>query len=181
MSGTMLTALLALVSGGLALFFQLRPDLLPDPRTQLGATAAVFAVDRDVTLKSYLERRRAIVSSQEYKAERSHYTSVPGGEGLLTLPGEDVFVRLEVQGFKSRSVGMLASMYNASTGRRLSQLSDVPVFTEQLNSPSDRSVVEFWLPVPPVTTRTYFVRVVVYHRADGVLLAIADSKAIRAS
>jgi hypothetical protein len=59
----MLTALLALASGALALFFQLRPDLLPDPRTQLGATASVFAIDNNVTLKSFLARRAAIVSA----------------------------------------------------------------------------------------------------------------------
>ena len=127
------------------------------------------------TLKSFLARRAAIVSAGELASERHAYTTDAGRFGLLTLPGEDVFVRVEVEGFKSRSIGLLASMYNAKTGRRLRELGDVPVFSERLNSPSDRSVVEFWLPAPPVTTRTYFVRVAVYHRDDGVLLAIADS------
>jgi hypothetical protein len=36
------------------------------------------------------------------------------------------------------------------------------------------------MPAPPVTTQTYFVRVEVYHRGDGVLLGIADSKPVRA-
>jgi hypothetical protein len=75
---------------------------------------------------------------------------------------------------------MLASMYDGKTRRRLRELDQVPVFAEELNSPSDRSVVEFWLPAPPVTSRTYFVRVEVFHRGDGVLLAIADSPSIRA-
>jgi hypothetical protein len=178
MSGAMLTAIVALASGGIALIFQLRPDLTPDPRTNLGATANVFAVDSDVSLKSFLARRAAIVSPQELVSERAEYTKEAGGS-VLTLPGEDVFVQLEVQGFKSRSIGLLASMYDARTRRRLRQLGDVPVFSERLNSPSDRSVVEFWLPAPPVTTRAYFVRVEVYHRGDGVLLGIADSKPVR--
>jgi hypothetical protein len=71
-------------------------------------------------------------------------------------------------------------MYDAKTGRRLRELDEVPVFSERLHSPSDRSVVEFWLPAPPVTTRTYFVRVEVFHRGDGALLAIADSAHVRA-
>jgi hypothetical protein len=179
MSGAMLTAIVALASGGIALIFQLRPDLTPDPRTNLGATATVFAVDSNVSLKSFLARRAAIVSPEELASERQEYTKEAGGS-VLTLPGEDVFVQLEVQGFKSRSIGLLASMYDAKTRRRLRQLGDVPVFSERLNSPSDRSVVEFWLPAPPVTTRTYFVRVEVYHRGDGVLLGIADSKPVRA-
>ena len=57
MSGTMLTALVALISGALALFFTIRPDLTPDPRTHLGASASIFAVDDGVTLGSFLERR----------------------------------------------------------------------------------------------------------------------------
>ena len=73
MSGTMLTALIALASAGLALFFQLRPDLTPDPRTHLGASASIFAVDDGVTLGSFLERRRAIVSEEEYAKEKQAY------------------------------------------------------------------------------------------------------------
>lgn len=179
MSGAMLTALIALASGGLALVFQLRPNLTPDPRTHLGATATVFAVDSGVSLKGFLARRQAIVTSEELASERREYTK-EAGSSVLTLPGEDVFVQLTVQGFKSRSIGLLASMYDAKTGRRLGQLDNVRVFSERLNSPSDQSVVEFWLPAPPVTTRTYFVRVAVYHRDDGVLLGIADSKPIHA-
>jgi hypothetical protein len=178
--------LLALVSGGVALLFQLRPDLLPDPRSHLGATSAVFAVDSDVTLKTFLHRRAAFVSPQQLVSERQQYLAQTGAQpkdaaAVLTLPGEDVFVRLNVEGFKSRSIGMLASMYDAKTGRRLRELDEVRVFSETLSSPSDRSVIEFWLPAPPVTTRTYFVRVEVFHRGDGVLLAIADSAHIHAS
>ena len=186
MSGTMLTALLALASGGVALFFQLRPDFAPDPRTHLGAAATVFAVDRNVSLGQFLARRKAIVSPQELRSERSAYLTEAGAssgqdaKALFAFPGEDIFVQLNVEGFKSRSVAMLASMYDAKTRRRLRELDTVPVFSERLSSPSDRSVVEFWLPAPPVTTRSYFVRIEVYHRGDGVLLAIADSRRIRA-
>lgn len=186
MSGAMLTALIALVSGALALFFQLRPDLRPDPRSNLGATALVFAVDKDVTLGKFLDRRRSIISDDEYERERREYIRQAGGDdvgdgsSVLTLEGEDVFVRLGVEGFKSRSIGMQASLYDADTGRRVPALSDVPVFEEQLNSPSDHSVVEFWLSVPPVRVNTYFVRVEVFHESDGVLLAVADSERIAA-
>lgn len=184
MSGAMLTALLALFSGGLALFFQVRPDLAPDPRTHLGATAAVFSVDENVTLGDFLERRKAIVSSSEYEQERLAYISQAeagsgvDGSSVLTLPGEDILVSTVVEGFKSRSIAMLASMYDADTRSRVPELSDVPVFQVELESPSDRSVVEFWLPAPPVSVKRYFVRVQVYHRDDGVLLAVADSKVI---
>ena len=184
MSGAMLTALIALFSGGLALIFQLRPDLTPDPRTHLGATAEVFSVDQDVTLQRFLDRRSAIISPSEYTHERNLYVSQArsdsgvDGSSVLTLPGEDILVRTVVEGFKSRSIAMLASMYDATTGKRVPQLSDVPVFKQELDSPSDGSVVEFWLPAPPVSVTKYFVRVQIYHRNDGVLLAVADSQFI---
>ena len=124
MSGAMLTAVVALVSGGLALFFQLRPDLAPDPRTHRGASATVFAVDDGVTLGRFLERRRAIVSEEEYAKERAGvHPSASAGDGggdgssVLTLPGEDVFVNATIEGFKSQSVAMLASMYDADKRR----------------------------------------------------------------
>jgi hypothetical protein len=186
MSRTAIAALLALASGGLALFFQLRPDLAPDPRSHLGAEVTVFSVDRSVTLGGYLARRRAIVSPTKLARERAAYVQQAdqgvGGDGssILTTPGEDVFVRLQVEGFKSRSIAMLASLYNAKTRRRVAQIADWSVFEEQLGSPSDQSVVEFWLPAPPVSVAKYFVRVEVYHRGDGVLLAVTDSKPIRA-
>ena len=126
MSGTMLTALVALASGALALFFTVRPDLTPDPRTHLGASASIFAVDDGVTLGSFLERRRAIVSEEEYAKEKQAYirqasAAAGGGDGssVLTLPGEDVFVNATIQGFKSRSVAMLASMYDADRRTRV--------------------------------------------------------------
>ena len=185
MSGAMLTAVVALVSGGLALFFQLRPDLAPDPRTHRGASASIFAVDDGVTLGAFLERRRAIVSDDEYAKEKAVYirqaaVGAGGGDGstVLTLPGEDVFVNATIEGFKSKSVAMLASMYDVDKRRRIAELSDVPVFQQHVDAPSDQSVVEFWLSAPPVNVKRYFVRVQVYHRGDGVLLGIADSRAI---
>jgi hypothetical protein len=184
MSGAMLTAVVALISGGLALFFQLRPDLAPDPRTHRGASASIFAVDDGVTLGRFLERRRAIVSEEEYAKERAAYirqaAGAAGGDGstVLTLPGEDVFVNATIEGFKSKSVAMLASMYDADKRRRVRQLSDVPVFQQHVEAPSDQSVIEFWLSAPPVNVRRYFVRVQVFHRGDGVLLGIADSKPV---
>jgi hypothetical protein len=185
MSGAMLTALVALASGGLALFFQLRPDLTPDPRTHLGASASIFAVDDGVTLGTFLERRRAIVSEEEYAKEKQAYIrqaseGAGGGDGnsVLTLPGEDVFVNATIEGFKSRSVAMLASMYDADRRTRVPELSDVPVFQQHIDAPSDQSVVEFWLSAPPVNVRRYFVRVHVYHRGGGALLGIADSKPV---
>lgn len=184
MSGAMLTAVVALISGGLALFFQLRPDLAPDPRTHRGASASIFAVDDGVTLGRFLERRKAIVSGEEYAKERAAYVrqaaGAGGGDGstVLTLPGEDVFVNATIEGFKSKSVAMLASMYDADKRRRVRQLSDVPVFQQHVEAPSDQSVIEFWLSAPPVNVRRYFVRVQVFHRGDGVLLGIADSKPV---
>ena len=185
MSGTMLTALIALASGGVALLFQLSPGLTPDPRTHLGASATIFAVDDGVTLDAFLKRRAAIVSHEEYVKERQAYirqasNANGGGDGstILTLPGEDVFVNATIQGFKSRSVAMLASMYDADRRTRVPELSDVHVFQQRLEAPSDQSVVEFWLSAPPVNVKRYFVRVQVYHRGDGVLLGVADSRAI---
>lgn len=184
-SWAMLAAIVALLSAGIALLFQVRPDLLPDPRTHLGASASVFSIDTGVSLDGYLIRRSAITSVSEYTKERLAYTQTAqragfagDGASVLRTPGEDVFVNLRVEGFKSRSIAMLASMYDSKTRHRVHGVTDWPVFEEQLNSPSDQSVVEFWLPAPPVNVQRYFVRVEVYHRGDGVLLAVTDSKSV---
>jgi hypothetical protein len=182
LSGASLTALIALISAGVALFFQLRPDLLPDPRTHRSASLKVFAVDDGVKLGQFLHRRKAIVTPAEYAKERAVYIGRSGGPSALNVlrtPGLDVFVRAHVEGFKSRSVALVASMYDADRHRRVPELDDVPVFQQHVDAPSDDSVIEFWMSAPPVTVNRYFVRVAMYHRGDGVLLAIVDSPRVR--
>ena len=148
----------------------------------------MFAVDSAVNLGNFLNRRKAIVSTAEYDKEKGAYVRQaavgdPGGDGssVLTLPGEDVWLNVTVEGFKSRAVALMASMYDATSHRRVPELNDVPVFQQHEDSPSDKSVVEFWLPAPPVAVSKYYVRVEVYRRGDGVLLAVADSRPVVAT
>ena len=69
--------------------------------------------------------------------------------GSLSIPGERIYVRTKVEGFKSRSISMRLSLYDAATKRRFPGASNVDVAQQKLDSPSDRSVVPVWLVCPP--------------------------------
>jgi hypothetical protein len=101
----------------------------------------------------------------------------PSGRcGRLQIPGERIYVRALIEGFKSREISMRLSLYGARTRTRIPEINNVDVASQQLDAPSDRSVVPVWLVCPPDPTRRYFVRVELYHHGDSALLAVGDSR-----
>jgi hypothetical protein len=174
---TVIVAIVALASSLASLLFELRPDLKRDPRSRLGADVAVFSVDPGVTYREYLEDA---AFSDEDRARRLR-AACDGRRtcGRLSIPGERIYVRTSVEGFKSRSISMRLSLYDAATKTRIPGASNVDVAQQKLESPSDRSVVPVWLVCPPDAGRRYFARVELYHREDGILLAVGDSRRFR--
>jgi hypothetical protein len=175
---TAVVAGVALASSLVSLLFELRPDLKRDPRSRLGADVSIFSVDPGVTYREYLED--AAFSAKDLRRRLRAACDGRSTCGRLTIPGERIYVRTSVEGFKSRSISMRLSLYDAATKRRIPGASNVDVAQQKLDSPSDRSVVPVWLVCPPDAARRFFVRVELYHRGDGILLAVGDSGRFRA-
>ena len=174
---TAVVAAVALASSLLTLVFELRPDLKRDPRSTLGADVSIFSVDPGVTYREYLED--AAFSDEDMLRRVRAACDGRRNCGRLAIPGERIYVRTRVEGFKSRSISMRLSLYDAATKERIPGASNVDVAQQKLDSPSDRSVVPVWLVCPPDASRRYFVRVELYHRGDGILLAVGDSSRFR--
>lgn len=175
---TAVVAVVALASSLASLLFELRPDLKRDPRTRLGADVSVFSVDPGVTYRDYLED--AAISPRDLAKSLRNACDGRRNCGRLSIPGERIYVRTNVEGFKSKSVSMRLSLYDAATKIRIPGASNVDVAQQKLESPSDRAVVPVWLVCPPDTSRRFFVRVELYHSGDGILLAVGDSARFRA-
>lgn len=174
---TAIVAAVALASSLVALVFELRPDLRRDPRSRLGADVSIFSVDPGVSYGRFL----ADAAFSDEDARRSRRAACRGRPpcGLLRIPGERVYVRIAVEGFKSRAIEIRLSLYDAATKRRIEGASNVTVGGRRLESPSDRAVVPVWLACPPDPARRYFVRVEILHRDEEVVLAVADSGRFR--
>lgn len=162
---TAVTAALALVSGVVALLFDLVPALKPDPRERLGADVSIFDVEPNVSYGDWLRR-----TNQRARFRRE-------GPGAAQLPGKLVYVKTTIEGFKRRSASLRWSVYRARTRTRVPS----PAFRDQhavevrLDAPTDRSLQELWVPQLPPLRGPFFVRVELRDR-HNVLLAVADSR-----
>jgi hypothetical protein len=175
---TAIVALIALAGSIVALVFDLWPSLKPDPRTTLGAQLSVFTVEPDVSYGDYLSR----ISFSDPKLHDRLLRNYCGPSrtcGGLSLPGQEIYVRMTVEGFKRRSVLMLAAVYDAASQTPVQGAGLSPVSQEVLDSPSDSAVVPVWTPCPINRTGRIFVRIELYHKGDEVLLAVADSQRFR--
>lgn len=168
----LLVALVALAGTVSTLVFTFLPELKPDPRDSVLAQLTVFAVDPTVTLGAYL---------QEAYGSDAAAPKVLRESGQLSFPGDVVFVRALVDGFKHRHVRLVAKIYSARTQRVVPQLlpqntADYAERTVSLDTPSTSTIQLLFIPSlqdePPT-----FVRVEMY---DGTrMLAVTDSRVIR--
>jgi hypothetical protein len=177
---TTIVAVVALGSSISALVFTLWPSLRPDPRDELGASVGVFAVDPNVSYRTYLERT-TFEPGDLARRERAACGGTRANCGFLNLPGEQVYVETMVKGFKRRAVVLRLSLYKFPSRERVEGASAVEVARQHLDAPTDSAVVPVWLLCPPERRGSYFVRVELYHRGDDLLLAVADSKPFTAT
>ncbi len=168
---TALTAALALVSGVVALLFDLVPALKPDPRERLGAEVSIFDVEPGVTIGDWLKRTN--------QREQLRQIGRRGGGGL-TVKGNLVYVKTTIEGFKRRRASLGWWVYRTRTRTRLQepQFYDRRAVEVRLDAPTDRSLQEVWIPEMPPLPGSFFVRVEL-RDANDVLLAVADSKPFR--
>jgi hypothetical protein len=162
-------AFVALASSASSLLFTFLPQLKPDPRDSVAAQLSIFGIDPGVSLGDYIQ--------QAYGGEAAAPAGFQFPRQELTYPGDMVYVRTRVDGFKHRRVRLTASLYNAATQRLIPlPQQTLDARTVELDTPSTATVQLFWIlslyGEPPT-----FVRVEMF---DGTrMLAVADSPVIR--
>jgi hypothetical protein len=172
---TALTAVIALLSGGIGLVFDVWPGLRPDPHTDRSAEATILAVDRYVSRDDYLRRRYLDVSA--FQHARARERALAGGDSAgLGIRGELLYVQVVLHGFKGDRVLLARSVYDNAGKQRV-----LPARTEAIwtgNAPTDQWIAEVWLEPIVGPHRRFFARVEI-RDSHGVLLALADSAAFR--
>jgi hypothetical protein len=184
---TLTTAVIALVAATVGLLFDVRPELRPDPRDQIGGRISSFAVEPGVRYDDFLQR-----SSRDrttYRRRRDAYlraaSADPGrttpteARDLLSLRGTMHYVNTTVEGFKRRTVVLRWSLYSATTQRRIRApgYEAVEAADVKLDAPNDSSVAQVW--TPPVFARSAIFARLELVTSEGYVLAIADSKPYR--
>jgi hypothetical protein len=163
-----ITALLALITGAIALAFQIAPGLKPDPRDRVGADVTIFALEPGVTLGQWIQRGFPAGERAELEARYPDRAAV----------GELLYVNTAVDGHKHRDVTLRYAVYH---GRRQTRIPDAAIDGPQLDplslsAPNERSVQVLWVPDLRAETTPLFVRVELWDE-DG-MLAVSDSPQI---
>jgi hypothetical protein len=164
-----LTALLALAAGALGLVFDLKPEWRPDPRTAQAASLQSLTVDPEVSWEEWLDRRGADTRGRDRCA--------------LRIPGNLVYLGVELQGYKGRDVRYRYSTYDARRRARLKGVQasvssgDHPVSTLVGEAPSDRWISTVWV-AWPFRDGDFFVRFELFEERSGggeTMLGYADT------
>ena len=164
----LLTGVLALAAGAVGLLFDLRPDLRLEPRERQFATLSVVAVERGVPLRGYLERSERMAL---YRARNGDEK----GRCRLQRPGTFLYLEIGIEGFKGRETYLRYATYDAGTRRRLPEPSGrEATITGEVTS--ERGVSIRWVRTPPRPGK-YFVRWELYLAKEDadLLLAFTDT------
>lgn len=172
---TFVAAMLALVAGAVGLVFQLVPSLKPDPRENVGAAIEIFAVESGVPVSTWAKEAYSGDLGEAY--ERALGVREPEPD-QLSYAGTVVYVRVEVDGYKHRTVQLRVALYDARTrqretggfGQNVQRRSAVPI-----DSPNRRSVQLMFIPDLSSQTSREFLRVELVDAESGSILAVADS------
>lgn len=159
---TALIAVIALITGGVNLVYQLWPDLKSDPGLQHSARIAVLAMDKNVTYGAYRKRPGS--------------TPNPKPEPDASTDGNIFYIQMEMDGFKGKRAKLRWYTYDANNGDRLlSPFSSGHSF--KAKAPTHKSISQEWvqLPNPARHLRTYKIRFELYDSSD-VLLSFADTQ-----
>jgi hypothetical protein len=174
---TTLTAIVALLTGGLALaagtiglLFDLRPDLRREPRERQFATLTVAAVERGVPQRGYLERSERMALYLERRGDAA-------GLCRLDLPGTLIYLQIGIEGFKGRETYLKYATYDSRTRRRRGPRGTGTSVTGEVTS--ERGVTLRWVRIPTRAGK-YFIRWELYlaKRNADLLLAFADTPQI---
>ena len=163
-----IVAVVALLGSFSSLLFSFVPQLKPDPRDSVLANLNVFGLQPDVSLLSYLQLTGKKVPASLVPQDKN-------------IPGDMVFVRTEVDGYKHRGVFLKANLFFARSQRlvppRQLQNPFVKLGTQDtLDTPHTTTMQVFWFPeLGPIPAT--FLRVEMFD-GSGRMLAVADSPVI---
>jgi hypothetical protein len=149
-----LTALVSFV-------FLVNPAWRPDPRDRQIADLTTPAVDVGIPFGAYIERVGDVNRMRDKKA--------------LCIPGNVVYIKVSLQGFKHRDTTLRWVTMNAVTNRRVESRGEVLLRGQ---APSDQGVSLVWVQWPlRHDVRKYVIRFLL--RSDDDLLAVADTPEFR--
>lgn len=184
LSLTVLAAVLALATGGVSLLLTLRPELAPDPRTRIGATITIAAIDHGVDREDFYEAWEPEDDDRREQLERDYLeprfdrklTKRELDDARTTVLREErgsiVYVDVQGLGLKDREVRLSWWRYDAGTGRRDGV--GTTSFEAEGGAPDDRFIIPAFIDAPENCKRV-FVRFEL--RDDkGTLLTIATTK-----
>ena len=81
---------------------------------------------------------------------------------------------MTVEGFKRRDVVLRWSMHDNRSKRRIHEITSANAGQISLDAPTDRSVLRLWAPPAPAFKKV-FLRIGLFARHDGTMLAVTDS------
>jgi len=179
-------ALVAFITGVVALLFTLFPGLKPFSPTTLGAAVKVVGVERAISRDDW-RRRVAVGDPERYRqlvlADNTAKKTKPGdpcAEG--TLLGVLLYVKTHAEGYKRKQLTLRAVLYDARSGARL-ELADQydPLARVPIDVPTKDSVQLLWLwsPSRPEQRGEMFARVEIYDPNEQ-LLDVANSGRFKA-
>jgi hypothetical protein len=172
---TFVAAMIALVAGVVGLVFQLVPSLKPDPRENVGAAIEIFAVESQVPVSTWAQEAFSGDPGEAYRRALGVRDPDPDQLGYA---GTVIYVRVEVDGYKHRTVQLRVALYDARTrqrekgafGQNVQRRSAVPI-----DSPNRRSVQLMFVPDLSSQTTREFLRVELVDAESGSILAVTDS------
>jgi hypothetical protein len=144
--------------------FLVDPALRPDPRENQAATLEAVAVDKGISFRGYAERVGEGRSEKVVNAGRA-----------ACLPGNVVYLKIGLVGFKGRQTRMRNLTFSAATRERVRGVINIPGEALRISGdvPSDQSVSLQWVQWP-FLNGSFFVR---FELSSGKnLLAVADTK-----
>jgi hypothetical protein len=165
-TNVVLAAVAGLVSAGIALLFQLAPGLKPDPGDNIGADVSVIALERGVTIESWLQRGfRGAAYAEQYAKYKDQ----------LPYRGEIIYVHVAVDGHKHKDVSLSYRLFMAKSQLPVTAIATGDFAKLKMEAPSQRSVSLMFVPNLK-KTGDLFLRVTL--RDDTDVLAVADSRTI---
>lgn len=164
-----IAGVLTTVGSVLAPLFQVFPGLKPDaPATNLRAKVTAVGLDKNAPAHDF--SRPGLVACGN---------PTPRARGVV------VYVETEIEGFKKKTTALRCSLYRESDRTRLSaeEIPVVPVVEITPEAPTDRAILQVWIPVRRTPTR-YFARFELYDQnpgGDDVLIGVASSESFSGS
>jgi len=171
------TATATVITAVLGVVFLLIPSWRPLSRDKIEASVSVVALENDVPLEEWARRQYPGDPQGTLRKLLGH---APNANDR-SVSGLVVYVRLQADGFKHRSVRLRPRVYDADTRRPPADADFQSIYPEtgrlKIDAPSRSSIQLILLDSFTGIPGRYFVRVEAYD--SGGILAFDDSKVFR--